>query len=70
LKHAREAFFALLEAEASALGFTLAGELTVLAWLLSHPGFRRAQREGKGAVKGWLKRRGLLGGAWGVYLVD
>ena len=70
LKHAREAFFALLEAEASALGFTLAGELTVLAWLLSHPGFRRAQRRGKRAVKGWLKRRGLLGGAWGVYLVD
>jgi hypothetical protein len=70
LTRARAAFFALLEAEAKARGFTLAGELTVLAWLRTHPGFRRARRRGKRAVQAWLQKRRLLGGAWGVYLID
>jgi len=65
---ARRRFLALLEAEARARGFTLAGELSVLAYLLQHPPFRAALEEGAGAVRAYLARRRILGGRYGVWL--
>ena len=65
---ARRRFFALLEAEARARGFTLAGELSVLVYLLQHPPFQAALKGGAGAVRAYLKRRRILGGRYGVWL--
>ncbi len=65
---ARSRFARLLDEEAKRRGFTLAGELSVLAYLLLEPSFRRAQQQGPGAVRSWLGRRGILGGRYGVWL--
>ena len=61
-------FFALLGAEARERGFSLSGELSVLAYLLGLPGFQRAMKKGPRAVRAYLRKKRLLGGRWGLWL--
>jgi len=61
-------FFRLLDEEARVRGFTLSGELSVLVYLLLHPPFQKALKQGPGAVRAYLARRGLLGGRYGIWL--
>ena len=63
-----KAFFRLLDEEARERGFTLAGDLAVLGYLLQHPPFQRALKKGPQAVRAYLARRRLLGGRFGLWL--
>jgi len=67
-EEARRRFFQLLAEEARKRGFTLSGELSVLLYLLQHPSFQKAMGQGPRAVRAYLARRRLLGGAYGVWL--